>query len=305
MLELKLDKPSQLNSIFNIIKELVDNVSVNIDGSGLRLKTLDSSHVAFIALELQSAFFNEFRCDNSFDLGISTINFTKVLQTAKANEELTITANDDASKLLVTIFNKNNSSGTKNIKVNLLSMDEEEIDMSSFSHTAIVRMSSKLFREVVKSLTSISESITFEVKNGKISFKASSDTNDASFDYANNDEFDEDPNDFVNITSKEEFTVQFCGKFLEKFSRTAHSSKEVEIKLHEASPSVFSYDMVMEEPKVDNKENEDDYEEEAEGEEVEETETEKEKEKKKKAKLIPYGTLVFSLAPVVQTDADI
>ena len=75
---------------------------------------MDSSHVALVTLNLSAEGFEEYRCDKSMTLGISISNLAKVLRCGGNEDSLTLSCEDEPSKLKIRfennskyIFNKN------------------------------------------------------------------------------------------------------------------------------------------------------------------------------------------------------
>ena len=68
---------------------------------------MDSSHVALVILNLSSEGFEAYRCDKPMNLGVSISNLAKVLRCGGKEDSLTLSCEDDPSKLKVKFQNTN------------------------------------------------------------------------------------------------------------------------------------------------------------------------------------------------------
>ena len=63
---------------------------------------MDNSHVALVAVQLESSGFKKYRCDRPMPLGVNLNSLTKVLKCAKDDDICTLKATDDADILNLT-----------------------------------------------------------------------------------------------------------------------------------------------------------------------------------------------------------
>jgi proliferating cell nuclear antigen PCNA len=82
MFEARLEEGVIFKKIVEAIKELVKNVNLDMNGSGISLQAMDSSHVALVALQLNEAGFKRYRCDRNLTMGLSIENLSKILKCA-------------------------------------------------------------------------------------------------------------------------------------------------------------------------------------------------------------------------------
>ena len=67
---------------------------------------MDSAHVSLVSLKINEGGFEEYRCDNNITLGINLIDFSKILKMAKADDTLTLKAEDGNAFLSISFENK-------------------------------------------------------------------------------------------------------------------------------------------------------------------------------------------------------
>ena len=84
------------------IKDLVQDCNFDCNDSGIALQAMDNSHVALVAVSMDSDGFVKYRCDRPMPLGVNLGSLTKVLKCAKDDDTCTLKANDDADLLSLT-----------------------------------------------------------------------------------------------------------------------------------------------------------------------------------------------------------
>ena len=111
MFHAKLNEGILIKKLIDAIKDLVSDINLDVSAIGISLQAMDSSHVA---LNLSAEGFEEYRCDKSMTLGISISNLAKVLRCGGNEDSLTLSCEDEPSKLKIRfennskyIFNKN------------------------------------------------------------------------------------------------------------------------------------------------------------------------------------------------------
>lgn len=65
----------------------------------IRIKAMDNSHVALVALLLRADGFSPFRCDRNLSLGINVGSMAKILKCAGSEDQITLTASDEGNTL--------------------------------------------------------------------------------------------------------------------------------------------------------------------------------------------------------------
>lgn len=63
------------------------------------LQAMDNSHVALVAVNLDAAGFDMYRCDRPMPLGVNLNSLTKVLKCAKDDDMVTLKATDNGDTL--------------------------------------------------------------------------------------------------------------------------------------------------------------------------------------------------------------
>ena len=113
MFHAKLNEGLLIKKLIDSIKDLVSDINLDISPMGISLQAMDSSHVALVTLNLSSEGFEEYRCDKPMTLGVSISNLAKVLRCGGNEDSLTLSCEEEPSKLKVKFENI----GKKNINL--------------------------------------------------------------------------------------------------------------------------------------------------------------------------------------------
>ena len=118
MFEAKLLNGNILKKIVEAIKDVVNDVNIDVSPSGkkhsikhfqfyfglmlclgLSLQAMDGSHVALVSLNLSMEGFEHYRADTAMVLGVNVAMLAKVMKLADANDSITLSAEDQATHL--------------------------------------------------------------------------------------------------------------------------------------------------------------------------------------------------------------
>ena len=83
--------------IIDSLSSLVNEVNLEATSNGLSLQAMDSAHVILVWLYMKEEGFEEYRCDKNTVLGLSLLDFGKILKLIKPNDVMTIWANEENS----------------------------------------------------------------------------------------------------------------------------------------------------------------------------------------------------------------
>jgi proliferating cell nuclear antigen len=109
MLEARLAKAVTLKKILDSAKDLVTEANFDCSDSGIALQSMDSSHVALVALLLRAQGFEHYRCDRNMSIGLSLTSLSKVVKCAGNDDVITLKANDKADVLGLLFESPSNS----------------------------------------------------------------------------------------------------------------------------------------------------------------------------------------------------
>lgn len=98
-MKLVLNNNKQFKQVFEVISNITDEIRIECDTDGLRLRALSRSHIEYVSLDLKSRFFDEYACETPETICLDIMEFNKVLKRCK-NEDRLIMGTDDSNLVL-------------------------------------------------------------------------------------------------------------------------------------------------------------------------------------------------------------
>lgn len=99
MLEARIAQGALLKKVFDAIKDLVPEVNLECNSSGIHLQAMDNSHVALVSLDLKDNAFESYRCDRGRCLGLNMAAVSKVFKLCGNDDAVLIRHNDDGDTI--------------------------------------------------------------------------------------------------------------------------------------------------------------------------------------------------------------
>ncbi|KII85000.1 hypothetical protein PLICRDRAFT_117414 [Plicaturopsis crispa FD-325 SS-3] len=169
MLEAKLQEAAILKKLLDAIKELVTDANFECNEEGITLQAMDNSHVALVAVKLESSGFKKYRCDRPMPLGVNLTSLTKVLKCAKDDDVVTLKASDEADVLNL-VYEARNSDRLSEYDMKLMDIDADTLGIPDTDYDVRVTMPSSEFTRIVRDLSLLGESVRIEVSKDGVRF---------------------------------------------------------------------------------------------------------------------------------------
>jgi len=215
---LKLDEPKLLSEIIGIISELVTEVKIKVDKSGLSIIAIDPANVALVAFNLPSTAFSSYEAGEEI-IGISLDSLKSVLRRCGIGSSLIMQTEDNLLRIEIhdkikRIFN-----------LALIDIEQEEKAMPTLDFTCKIEMSSLDFLESIEDCSVVADSCSFSILDGKFVI-------DAKGLHSTKSEFSSDEVKINGDKGKAKYSLEY----LQKFVRAAKLSERVEINFSDDYP---------------------------------------------------------------------
>ena len=99
MFEARLVQGHILKNIVDSVKDLVNDANLDCSEEEISIQCMDSSHVSLVAVSLQAAAFDHFRCDRPLSLGINSGNMAKIMKMMGKEDVVVLKAEDEPDNL--------------------------------------------------------------------------------------------------------------------------------------------------------------------------------------------------------------
>lgn len=154
-----------VKSVFEVLKEILNDVNVYFTPQGVSVVTLDTARTSLVDLHLSADNFEEYECAEPVIAGINIANTFKLLKSITNNDVLTISI---TSKEFMDIEILSESKKQKsNFQLKLLDIDENQIEVPELDATCMTTMPSVDFQRICRDMSNIGSDIAI-ARHGNI-----------------------------------------------------------------------------------------------------------------------------------------
>lgn len=177
MFKVELHDNSIFKTIFKSISSIIDEVILECDEEGIRLRSLDRSHITFIGLELKNELFTEYICDTPEKISIDTTEFMKVLNRCKNNDVLGLTT--DEGNLIITFA----GDATRTFRIKFIDLEYESPQPPSVEYNTCVELPTDILTDAMADIEIFGDKITILTDEDYIMFNNEGEFGDTEMKY--------------------------------------------------------------------------------------------------------------------------
>jgi proliferating cell nuclear antigen len=157
---IKIDDPSLLSRVIEIISELVTEVRIKVNEFGMSITAIDPANVAMVRFRLPKSAFSQFETGDEV-LGINLDSLKKILKRCGSGTSLILERKENF--LNIQIIDK----VKRNFSLNLIEIEGQEKDLPTLDYSARVELSSADLIPSIEDCGVVSDSCSFIVHNGE------------------------------------------------------------------------------------------------------------------------------------------
>ena len=174
VLEIRTVQSSVIKTLVEALKELLTDVVLEVDESGLRVIAMNKACAVLVHLRLDADRFEHFRCAKPLNLGVNIINLHKLIKTLGNSDTLTLYVEDDESHLGIKIESSEKNSRTV-YKLNLLDMENTKITVSPMQFDDVIVLGSAEFQKLCRDMHNIADVAEIKVVHDEVTFSCRGD----------------------------------------------------------------------------------------------------------------------------------
>lgn len=156
-MHLKTIQATSFRNIFEVLKDIINDVNVYFDESGVRIMTLDTARVSLIHMFLGAENFEEYSCTAPVIAGMNMANTYKLLKSVTNNDTLTLII-DDSESLEIHIRNETKKSASK-FRLKLLDINEDILEVPHLDMDILTTLPSVDFQKICRDMGNLSNEI--------------------------------------------------------------------------------------------------------------------------------------------------
>lgn len=153
-MRLKTVQATAFKSLFEVLKDILNDVNIYFSPQGVKISTLDTARAALVDIFLYADNFEEYVCpEENISAGVNISNTFKLLKSISAHDTLTM---EIVSKefLRVTIENVNKKTNTS-FNLKLLDINEDYIQVPEINMSVVTTMQSIDFQKICRDMNNI------------------------------------------------------------------------------------------------------------------------------------------------------
>ena len=224
--KLELSDNKIFKDAFSGIRKIIDEVVIECDSEGMRLKALDRSHITFVNMELKASLFDEYICDAPEKINVDTEELNKVLKKCKSSDILQLTI--DESNVII-IFE---GDATRKFKIRLIDLEYESATPPMIEYPVRLNISTQVLKNALDDMSLFSDKLIFTVTPDHLKISTDGQMGDAEVSYIHGEN--------VNQIYKSMFNIEKLKDMMEASSL----SEECELCLGENLPLTLTFKLV-------------------------------------------------------------
>tara|TARA_Y100000389_G_scaffold136687_1_gene134252 strand:+ start:15458 stop:16198 length:741 start_codon:yes stop_codon:yes gene_type:complete len=155
---------SAIKATFEVLKDILNDVSILFKPDGVYLTTLDTARTSLVDVHLPAENFEEYSCDDELDTGVNVTNMFKLLKTITSNDVLVITINCK-EYMNFEIHSEQRKTCTK-FALKLLDINDNQIEVPNMTMMMNTPVPSVDFQRICRDMTNIGDDIEI-TRSGK------------------------------------------------------------------------------------------------------------------------------------------
>lgn len=238
IVELKTVQSSAIRILIEVLKDVLNDITLTFDESGLHITAIDGSHIAVINLVLYGENFEHYVCKQKIDVGLCITSLYKLVRTVTNNDVFSIYIEEDnTDHLIIQIENSDKNSMTK-FKLKLLDLDNKTINIPKVDMECILTMPSNDFQRLCRDMMNISDFVKLTTQDDKIIFSCDG-------DFASQETEIKEATHGLVFNTKCETTIEgkFSLKYLNMFTKSTNLCNTIELNLKKNFPLILKYNV--------------------------------------------------------------
>jgi proliferating cell nuclear antigen len=152
-MHLKTIQAAAFKSIFEVLKDIINDVNVYFGPHGIHILTLDTARVTLVHMTLAAENFEEYDCPSDVIAGLNMANVYKLLKSVTNQDTLEMRV-EGRDYMDLTIQNSQKKSSTK-FKLKLLDINEDELELPDIKMNCVTTMPSIDFQKITRDMSNL------------------------------------------------------------------------------------------------------------------------------------------------------
>ena len=219
-----VDSTDTLRKLLLLVNDLIEDVNMMFTEDGVRIQTMDSSHVCLTSVNVDKVHFKEYVMKQQVNIGIKLSNIIRVLACME-NETVAFEYHEEFPDEFVI------RSKTNHVRLKTIDIDSEEMEIPDMDVDVEIDADAGTIQKYLKNIASFGDTIRFYTDNNDVNMSTTGDIGSVVMNIHDQ-----------NVKISGPLSASFSTRFLITFAKAANISKRVLIKLVNENPVVFEYE---------------------------------------------------------------
>ena len=238
-LEIKTVQASTFKQVIDALKEILMDVNLEFDETGMKIVALDNTHVVLVHLKLDADRFETYYCEKKLYVGINMLKLHLLIKTIGNNDVLTLYVDRHNSNYLgIQIENQEKNMKTM-YKLSMLDINVLNISIPPADFQTVITMPSVDLQKIIRDMHNLADFIEVRNVDNQLTFSCKGDF------CSQETVLGTEKNQNIQITSsadkQEIIQGVFSIKYLISFTRCSGLSPTVELYLKNSYPLILCY----------------------------------------------------------------
>jgi proliferating cell nuclear antigen len=168
LLDIKTIQSSTIKLVIDALKEILMDINLEFDNTGMKIIAMDNSHVVLIHLKLEAEKFEKYFCSKKLFVGINMLKLHMLIKTITNNDVLSLyILKNDPNILGITIENIEKNVKTT-YKLSMLDIDVLNVEIPPVDFNTIISMPSAYLQKIIRDMHNLAEYIEIKNIEGKL-----------------------------------------------------------------------------------------------------------------------------------------
>ena len=192
-MKLELSDNFIIKDCFDTITRIIDELVLECDSEGMRLRALDRSHITFVGMELKASLFDEYSCSEPEKIVVDASELMKVLKRCKPSDLLRLESKE--SKLILTFA----GDSTRTFRIAQISDEYESAQPPKMTPPVTVNIPCSLMQDFLDDIAVFGETVCFTVDEDYFRCTGNSELGDSNIQYIHGENIKEVVSSTFNI----------------------------------------------------------------------------------------------------------
>jgi len=170
---LRTVQATAFKNIFEVLKDIINDINIYFDSTGIRISTLDIARVSLVNLFLAAENFEEYSCPSEIIAGLNISNTYKLLKSITSNDTLSLSI-ECPDFMDIVIYNESKKSNSK-FSLKLLDIDEEILEIPDVPMDVMTTLPSVDLQRICRDMGNLSNEINIYRSGNLITFSCNGD----------------------------------------------------------------------------------------------------------------------------------